>query len=372
MFENAPKQELPTGKAKELSEFTQENWREHLLLFSQVKNKVIEVNPDVYTPLKLEEGKSSPLGLFAEAAFQEKPPQELPEGKQVLEFWPQHRRSALLGRVLFADREGRIYRDIDLKGVGYFTSGIEIEGGKQKEITKIRKPGEKLSTGGRFGLLDADIAAFDRQMSEEFLSAGIRTHRVLAIIELEEIILNGKKLSVEEARKANIIDEELNPVVEVRAFGIKTRVDDFTFGKKTSDLPLIEDAKKLLSQELGRKETLSNEEYAEWFTKTLGKNAGLMHKNGWGHNYSFSHNITLDCRIVDLDSVSELTEDNQREDLRDIKSTVATLMYWLSLNKREEDYFNLFMKSYNAVFPQNAREHYFAKMAKIKQKERTE
>lgn len=30
-----------------------------------------------------------------------------------------HTRSGILGRVIFSDKEGRLYRDIDLKGIGY-------------------------------------------------------------------------------------------------------------------------------------------------------------------------------------------------------------------------------------------------------------
>lgn len=120
--------EIPAGKGREVAE----NLQEWLLLFEKVKNKVAFVNKEVYTPLKLEEGKESPLGLFAKSAipelFQRKP------GEQRLETWPRHERSAILGRVIFKgthrDREDNLYddlyRDIDLKGIGY------IEGKKPK------------------------------------------------------------------------------------------------------------------------------------------------------------------------------------------------------------------------------------------------
>lgn len=63
-----------------------------------MKNKVSFVNPEVYTPFKLEEGKESPLGLFAKSSvhrFFRKPGEKTPEG------WPGHDRSIVLGRVIF-------------------------------------------------------------------------------------------------------------------------------------------------------------------------------------------------------------------------------------------------------------------------------
>lgn len=67
------KPEIPAGKGREVSEELYD-W---LLLFEKVKNKVAFVNKEVYTPLKLEKGKESPLGLFAKSAipelFQRKP-----------------------------------------------------------------------------------------------------------------------------------------------------------------------------------------------------------------------------------------------------------------------------------------------------------
>jgi hypothetical protein len=52
---------------------------------------------------------------------------------------------------------------------------------------------------------------------------------------------------------------------------------------------------------------MSDLEYLKWFAKTLGYNIGLMHKNGFEHHYiDGGHNVTLDCRIVDLDGIRPL------------------------------------------------------------------
>lgn len=359
MIDEEPKAELPIGEAKKLGELTQEKWREHLLLFSQVKNEVLEVNPHVHMPMKLEEGKSSPLGLFVEAAFRERP-RELPRGKHALEVWPKmHRRSALLGRVIFADKEGWIYRDIDLKGIGYVFST------KFEKGAIVLLPGrviEERRAGS--GLLNCDSAFFERQASEKFLLAGIRTYRVLAIIELKELIVNRRKLSQQKAIEENIIDENFRPVVEIRAFGTKARIYDldpeFNPDKEDRKL-LLEDAKRLVSQELGRKETISEEGYLEWFAKTLGYNVGLMHKNGWFHDSLTDHNITLDCRICDLDTIAQLT--NKIEQNRDIGKARYSLNYLLKFlgleSTKWEPFERQFQESYDKVFPPEEREKYF-------------
>lgn len=329
--------EIPIGEAKELAELTQKKWREYLLLFSQVENTVLNVNDDVYAPLKLKEGEASPLGLFVEAAFSEEPA-ELPKGKQALETWIQHRRSALLARVIFGDKEGRIYRDIDIKGSGY-AMGDSV--GK----ATVFKPGEERTDGGREGLLNRDTAFFDYQMSEEFLNAGVRTHRVLAIIGLKELIVGGRKLSLEEAVKEGIIDQDFQPVVEVRAFGTKARIWDLT-------KPILRDAKKMVSQELGYKEPFSNKEYLEWFAKTLGCNVGLIHKNGWVHNYLNFHNITLDCRIVDLDAIGAFDPNVARHDFDWAQIALSSLVAEFPEEKdKKEFYKKIFRENYNAVFP---------------------
>jgi len=378
-----PSQELPIGEAEKLNKLVNERWQEHLVLFSQVKNEVLEVNPalEEILPLKLEVGKTSPFGLFAEAAFQKKPT-ELPSGKQALEVWPirreskflgtsGHGRSAILGRIVFRDNEGRTYRDIDLKGVGLLKQGNLVY-----QAVEVWTLGEAVPEGGKKGLLDYDIAFADYQMSEDFLRAGIRTHRVLAILGLKELIIGGRKISLEEAVGKEIIDKDFKPVIEIRAFGTKMRIDDAKNVMDGEEKKLIlNDAIKLVSQELGREQLLSNEEYLQWFAETLGLNVGLIHKNGWLHNYLTDHNVTLDCRIVDLDSIEILKSlDQTREDLVGAEMTIYSLIK-LVVGEYDKDkitrYVNLFRKSYDSTFPPKEREKYFKKLEKVSKKTRS-
>jgi hypothetical protein len=337
------KPEIPIGKGREVAE----NLHDWLLLFEKVKNKVAFVNKEVYTPLKLEKGKENPLGLFPKSAipelFQRKP------GEQRLETWPRHERSAILGRAIFKDKQGRFYRDIDLKGIGHIErKKIGITGWDPREKEFL-------------GLLESKDAFKEYKFGEKFLSAGIRAPRTLAIINLEEIIEGGKKFSLKEARKKGVIKEDFQPVVEVRGFGTKARISDIFFGdewlEETKKL-LFEDAKKLVSQELERGDNpLTDQEYLEWFAETLGKNVGLMHKNGWLHSNLTSHNITLDCRICDLDTVKKLKGDeiNLDKDYAQ-SSSIQRLARWLDLpEKRLFELFERFQKSYDSVFPPEER-----------------
>ena len=375
-----PKRELPVGEARSIAEQVNKRWRERLVLLSQVRNRVLDVNEEVDFPLRLEKNKQSPLGLFIEATLSEEP-EETPPKKKLGEFWPEHGRSVSLGRMLFSDKEGRIWRDIDLKGIGH----MELWCGEKGYFVDIRPLGLKghhAGTTPEAGLLHRDTAFVDWDLSEQFLKAGIRTHRVLAVIQLNELIDKGEKISLAKARERGIIDDNFHPVVEARAFATKARLMDIAEETDMAKV-LLMDAKKLVAQEQGRKEALTTEEYLAWFAKTLGENVALMHKNGWKHDYLNRHNITLDCRIVDLDSVKNLSEDFDKEyhvgdvggaDLFNAINNMAWLfkkLYKLEGGEPTENlayYQNLVVKNYNAIFTPKEREQYFQKLQKERKK----
>ncbi len=305
---------LPIGDGGKLERQTDRNKKERTLLFAPVKNKVIMVNPNIHAPLRLTQGEPSPLGLFA---IRENIQPD--EGEIALEVMYGHSRSALITRALFSDSEGRIYRDIDLKGAG----AIYKDSPRSSPFAVM--PGAPRESGNREGLLEKEFAFHDYELSEEFLRVGIRTHRVIGIIRLWEVLLDTEKVSLRGNSKFTVLDEGLTDwrhfrsVIQVRAFGTKARVQE------ASDNLLYKDAKKMVSQELGYKRTITDKEYFEWFAKTLGENVGIMHRNGWTHRYLSSHNVTLDCRIVDLDSVGyDLSE--REEDVSQARNTIAVLI----------------------------------------------
>lgn len=292
--------EIPTGTGRESEP-------KETLPVIEVDNEVIWVNENFEEiPLKLKEGEPTKLGLF----LTPKPK----EGEKTvdLKVSEEHGRSALLGRAIFKDKQERLYRDIDLKGMGR-VAGIEAKVGDL--------------WGGR-GIFDLEDALNNKNMAEKFLKAGIRTERYLALIKLKEIIdKNGQKTSIKEAKKRRLIPSEEQPVIALRAFGTKFRVSDINKER-------LEDARQLVAQELNiKKEKFSWEDYLKWFAKTAGRNLGLMHKNEWLHEYLTVHNVTLDCRVVDLDEVHsfhKMKEEDKREgmefDYQELKRTLLDLI----------------------------------------------
>ena|SRR3989344_2830880 len=84
-------------------------------------------------------------------------------------------------------------------------------------------------------------------------------------------------------------------------------------------------------------------DYFDWFTKTMAVNVARMHNKNWVHGYLTPHNITLDARIVDLDSVETMSEVKQRvragedtnksfnEDIKNFMSVIEELKRALGL-----------------------------------------
>lgn len=305
---------LPFGDAGKLDS------EESKVFAAEVKNETLWVNPEMELPFKLDVGKPSPLGLF----FSQ---DEIPDISRLVRVHPGHYRSALLGRAIFQDKQGRSYRDIDVKGIGVLAS--KVSG------LAVDTPLGARRESGIEGLALLDYAEHDRDMTEEFLRQGIRTYRVVAIIELNEIVEGNKVTSVAELRRrgANYSlahgervypEEHEIPVIEVRAYPTKMRVADVRLKGA------LEDALALISEEMNLKTPMNQSEYLSWFAETIGTQVGRMHKLGYTHNYLTGHNLTLDGRIIDLDSVEHNSKLDPMEHLgrtqKDVERAKRTVL----------------------------------------------
>lgn len=313
------------------------------LLAAEVKNHVIWVNPNFpELPFDIQEGRQTKLGMFLAPIVGKE------EGTYPLEVARGHGRSGLAGRVIFKDNEGRIYRDVDLKGIGAVE---EFNGLDNSLASRVRLGVGRIvprgAVGGKEyqGILDGLAARWDSETAEYLTSKGVLAHRTIAIVALEELIdENGLILSIAEAKRRGLISDSVQPVIEIRAFGIKARISD---ARKES---LIEDARLFAAKELGLSpKRFDAKQYSNWLMETIGGNLGRMHKNGWSHGYATSHNITLDGRLTDFDSARP-THDKEdfKEDLRQARSATEDL--FVLQGGLESDLSRaLFQKAYDAA-----------------------
>ena len=286
----------------------------------EVANEVSWVNNKMSLPFNLKVGESSRLGMFLT------PNPQKGESTYNLEVSGSHTRSGILGRVIFSDKEGRLYRDIDLKGTGYvigdYYRGVKKVGPIVESHDRISGGSSFSSFKGTTGIVNEELIRRDINFSEKFLKAGIRTHRVIAILELKEVIdNNGNKISIAEAKKIGILSEKDEPVIEVRAFGVRSRIHDVIDDLRGRDFlrayessRLLSDAKNIVAQELNiEPDKFTNNDYFDWLIITTAINMARMHYNKWVNGYVTAHNLTLDGRIVDLDSVETIAEHERRQ-----------------------------------------------------------
>ncbi|HEU5005173.1 MAG TPA: hypothetical protein VFT49_03760 [Candidatus Saccharimonadales bacterium] len=258
----------------------------------RVDNRVTWVNPDFNHPFNLHVDEPTPLGVMVKPHIS-----DLEKDTTVLGLF-NHRRSVLLERVQFTDKQGVVYRDIDSKGSGFV---LPVDG-----VLKGHGTNTWEVTRGR-GLLNLDKAERDLQNGEAFYKAGIRTVRTLAIVELNELLDDeGNKITPNEAKSRGLIDDRFSPVLELRAFGTRARMRDLLFDSDGEGL--IKDAISLVAAEIGvEPDEFSPEDYLIWFAKTLGENMRKIHELGYVHGSLHEGNVTLDCRLVDFDGVRSLS-----------------------------------------------------------------
>jgi len=347
---------LPIGSGHEIAEE-----REKLKLPAvEVKNSVVFANPAFKenAPFDVVLGKPTKLGLF----FTPEPGAH--EGERVIEpkLLPEEgkTRSGLVASVVFRDRDGNLWRDVDAKGIGV----TRYYGSKNVEVENVYDTSEEADELKAKGLVDYNYAIGDSQMAERLLKAGIRTYRVIGITLLEEIVIEEndgtiKKIPIKEAEERGMIPKGMQPVAEIRAFGTKERIYSVSSGGRERAEAALKDAKLLVAQELGIKpDEFSTADYLEWFAKTLGKEVAKLHKLKLVHIYLTYHNIALDCRIVDLDSVDKEGSDDNHIYSRDIYSVKDSLWGLVHVIRRiniaevsqlqnVEYYQDLFKKSYD-------------------------
>lgn len=295
---------LPIGKSFDL-----ESNKETLPVLN-VDNEVTWINQNLDLPFNLKVGEPTNLGLFLNDGSLE----EDCVNKKV-EVMPEHGRSFIIGRILFADKninKRNIYRDIVTKGGGCLYPEYE-RGVQVGSVSKIEN-----NHSESYGILNLSDALHDTKMSELFLKYGIRTAAPVSIIELKQIVNKGEVISVEEAKRRGLIDENSKPVLQIRAFRTSIRLADTNDRHGERDFSSIverrvSDAMNLIAEEFGfDKSNFKKEDYLKWLAGMVARNVAIMHKHGFVHGFLGFHNITLDGAIVDFDSVEEVDKGSNK------------------------------------------------------------
>lgn len=301
------KEKWPVGQGQLLNQTAEK------LPAVEVDNEVIWINPNISSPFKFEMGKRCPLGLLL---LMRNTPLPQSAKKTEIEIWEGHSRSGILGRVVTSDKQGHLYRDIDLKGIGMF--GYQI-----------REAGHETAPRG---LLDYPCALQEAEMAEELHQLGIKTARTLAIIKLNCLIEDNQARPVSWFTGRGYIYPPRIPVVAVRAFTVKTRLADLNlntlYGTKSQTRPVpiqIADTISLIEWQFGEFIDINDRaSYLVWLAKTAGRQLGLLHRAGYCHHYLSSHNITADGTIVDYDSVERESREFTTDFLK-LKTTIRDL-----------------------------------------------
>ncbi len=316
----SPKKEFPSGRQEERERFPT----------VELPNTVVWTPERQYGPFNFEVGSRSPFGLFLH------PRQADTAGSKAgfIELGTRkggHGRSADLPSVFFKDDHGTLFRDIDVKGTGH------VDDRSGAPLPWSPSPW-RFSVGDVTGLMDEESAVKDARLADTFSAAGIRTHRCLAVVRLDQIPtyavrsgegtpLQATLVPYETLRRKKLgpadeyaLPEGFVPVVQVRAFGTKTRLRDLDAltwepAQLAGLRKEVEDAITLVALEA--KDVRDLPSYLAWFARTLGQNLGRFRSLGYAHHYVTDHNITLDCRLTDFDSVTtQLTFVYGKEDFK--------------------------------------------------------
>lgn len=291
---------------------------EETLPLVSVKNEVLWVDSKVQLPFDMKQGEPSPLGLFLT------PKPKKGEQTYNLEVHPDHGRSGILTRVIFRDDKGNLYRDVDLKGMGL----VDFESGSGHAQVSPVSPTSALREHRVEGIQKKGWALNEMRRVLNFIEWGIRTYRIIGIIELKEIIdSQGNKMSVSDARNRRILFPDTEPVITVRAYGTRSRISETKSVDPKEAFKKFEDARLMVCQETGNDpEEFGWLEYAQWFMENMGRSIGKMHGHKMVHGFLTDHNVTLDARLIDLDSVvPEKDAPEIRTRSKDIKDIGQTL-----------------------------------------------
>lgn len=346
------------------------------VLVRPVANTVSYIHPDVTLG-----NQDFVVGQPTKLAYQLQKGRGIREATSIVYIRPMHNRSALLTSQANISYGNQVFNYLDSIGIGLIDDSHT--GVKQDDTHKLffsmdvsppypsRSDTKEEKT---WGLATKSWMEIDIEKGALFDKLGIRTVPIVAMADIYEIEdENGNIVSVLDAKAKGLIAKNTVPVDVFRAWVTPYRLKEVlhqrdAFENKLIPLPQREHARrkaillaafedmqsdtsipqKVRDAISGKNGILDIDTYLEWFTEALGENVGKMHGHRISHSYLTElHNITLDARIVDLDSVTEDAPQNVIDTDK------------ISLLSEYDDYYRKFLVGMPLYFPMEKTPEYY-------------
>ncbi|MEI7426026.1 MAG: hypothetical protein WCK16_03835 [Candidatus Moraniibacteriota bacterium] len=257
-----------------------------------------------------------------------------PQGEFNLETHQNHHRASWFSPVGIKDKNNNIFFRIAMKGVGYlyskyYASKKDAYQGKDDEIT-LHKSKEYGWGYNVLGLFDKRNVTPLIESANELTKAGLRCEAIAGAVNLEQVMLGGKKVDKkqlrvylkEEGAKAGLSQKQLEdidlfePAEIIRLTRETMRIKDFCEENKKGKEEMLQNVFRTLNLENELKQdekryTTSEPEsiktYLQDTFKQAAINLAILHNGGKIMCYLNSGNMTLSlAEIVDLDSIISL------------------------------------------------------------------
>lgn len=265
-----------------------------------------------------------------------------------------HHRSADLGintAIHEKDKKrNHVYCQIDLKGSGFqFPESYES---KKSGVPRGLMAGTEeafILTGSMetpwgyepMGLMDERSVDFTIDISDTLSAAGMRTEAVAAVFRLHKLILNGEEVTTKEFKRRNIdrivemakndedkehrkeliemakdIRDNFQPVLLIRLMRSVLRIRDLAEEPEKIQSMLNEACRSLNNEARGLEQLggyeaetqAGKERLLQKMAYEIGKNLGILQREGYVHMFLHMGNLTLAGEIVDLDSVEHVVK----------------------------------------------------------------
>lgn len=293
----------------------------------RVANEVIWINPNCSsTRFPFTVGQATELALMVAQGPLKRTPDQLLYARR------NHNRSAIISANSGFCSLNEQYPYLDAKGIGHLAfqeRSINSAGTNKTPGFMSAQPIEPYHVDQRMaaGLVRAEFAVTDIKNSLLLAKAGISTAPIVALVRVDQLVdPGGLLIPINEAKEKGYIPNDLEPVIQFRAWSCPFRLADIAFNpeldilinkpRPQKDLNRRRNILLTAIRSLQKDNVLPVEagspltdyiSYFTWLAATLGENVGRMHGMGIAHGFlAGAHNFSLDGRIVDLDGLKQM------------------------------------------------------------------